>query len=48
VNDRNPLTIGSLNEVGSMLADVKKYATLEKAIFVKCEITSWQMRKVYF
>jgi len=40
VNDRNPLTIGSLNEVGSMSADVKKYATFDKAIFVKREITS--------
>jgi hypothetical protein len=31
-----------------MLADVKKYATFDKAIFVKCKITSWQKRKVYF
>ena len=40
MKDRNPLTVGSLNEVGSMLADVKKYATFDKAIFVKCEIRS--------
>jgi hypothetical protein len=40
VNDRNPLIIGSLNEVVSMLADIKKYATFDKTIFVKCDITS--------
>jgi hypothetical protein len=40
VIESNPLKIGSLNDVGSMLADVKKYATFVKAISVKCEITS--------
>jgi hypothetical protein len=40
VNDRNSLTICSLNEVVSMLADVKKYATFDKANRKACDVTS--------
>ena len=47
-SDSSRLKVGSCNDVGSRLADIKKYATFVKQLFAESEITSWQVHKVNF